>query len=33
MLVHGRGWSLDHWQAWLATSLADALLGPQTGPR
>jgi hypothetical protein len=28
LLVDGRGWSLDQWQAWLATTLADALLGP-----
>jgi hypothetical protein len=27
--VDGRGWSLDQWQAWLATTLADALLGPE----
>jgi AcrR family transcriptional regulator len=33
MLVYGRGWSLDQWQAWLATSLTDALLGPETAPR
>jgi hypothetical protein len=29
LLVEGRGWSLDRWPAWLATTLADALLGPE----
>jgi AcrR family transcriptional regulator len=33
LLVHGRGWSLDRWQAWLATTLADALLGPEPARR
>jgi AcrR family transcriptional regulator len=33
MLVEDRGWSLDQWQAWLATTLADALLGTETAPR
>ncbi len=28
LLVTDRGWSLDQWQAWLASSLADTLLGP-----
>jgi hypothetical protein len=31
LLVAERGWSPDEWEAWLATSLADALLGPQPG--
>jgi hypothetical protein len=33
LLVDGRGGSLGQWQAWLATSLADALLGPEAEPR
>jgi AcrR family transcriptional regulator len=31
MLVTERGWSLDEWEAWLAITLADALLGPGPG--
>ena len=33
LLVDGRGWSLDQWQAWLAATLADALLGPEAARR
>lgn len=33
LLVDGRGWSLDRWEQWLATTLADALLGPEAARR
>jgi hypothetical protein len=32
LLVEGRGWSLDQWERWLASELADALLGPEPSP-
>jgi hypothetical protein len=33
LLVEGRGWTLDRWEQWLATTLADALLGPEAARR
>jgi hypothetical protein len=33
LLVESRGWTLDRWEQWLATTLADALLGPEAARR
>ncbi len=30
-LVHRRGWGWDRFEAWLGSTMADALLGPDTG--